>query len=307
MVDFNGPKSSVIIMITAAGYEAVVIRPLIESIERCSPSARVVVFVDRIRPTVRSLIAQTSLRIDLVPFPFYYRWFHGLFKNRYRFSTLVASFIACFRNKTIWKLLAEILQHPATYRFIAYRKWINRNLIDQDIVWMIDARDVLITDDLTKVDVCRVVVGEELNFVKDEIMNLSWLILAGYEISRVADISRQKIICSGVVGGVVFEVKRFLETYEAEVIDHIGVIANRFGGDQPVVMMLARTGSNSYSFDVQPYESSILVNLGTSAYGNQLPSWVEAPTGGSPLPKIIHQYDRIPEVKEFLKAKHGLG
>jgi hypothetical protein len=199
------------------------------------------------------------------------------------------------------------LQHPATYRFIAYKKWINKNLGDLDIVWMLDARDVLITGDLSKLIVSRVTVGEELTFVKDEIMNLSWLFLAGYELTRIVEVSKQKIVCSGLIGGVVSELKGFLECYEMEILNHIGPIANRFGGDQPVVMMLARTKSDSYLCDVQPYESSVLVNLGTTGYGDGLPSWVGSERSVSPMPTIIHQYDRINEVREYLKAKHDLG
>ncbi len=299
--------SNVYVLMTAAGYEADVIRPLIRSLVKNSPGVQVVIFVDKVRKSVRQLLSESPIRIELVKFPLHYRLAQRVFEKRFRLSALAAALLNCLPKWRCLAIPAHCVFHPASYRFIAYRDWIRVKLRSEERVWMLDSRDVLITSDLSKVGVKEVTVGEEHCLLRDEPTNLAWLFQAGYEVAKVAAMGRNKIICSGVVGGQVSEIQPFLDCYEADLIERIGPIANRFGFDQAVVMALARTKSESYSVDIQPYESSYLVNLGSSGYGDTLPAWVQGDGADASIPTIVHQYDRIPEVKEFMKARYDLG
>jgi hypothetical protein len=306
-VNLRSGASDVYVLMTAAGYEADVIRPLIRSLVSNSPSVRVVIFVDRIRQSVRQLVSESSIKIELVRFPLHYRLAQRIFRNRFRLSALAAAFINCLPRWRWLSIAASCVSHPASYRFIAYRNWIRARLHPDDRVWMLDSRDVLITRDLSMVNVKQVTVGEEHCLLGDEPTNLAWLFQAGYDVSTVTEIADKKIICSGVVGGQVSELERFLNCYESELIKRIGPIANRFGFDQAIVMALARASDTSYSVDIQPYESPYLVNLGSSGYGDTIPAWVRGDGSEVDIPTIVHQYDRIPEVTEFMKARFDLG
>ncbi len=296
--------SNVYVLMTAAGYEADVIRPLIRSLVENSPGVQVVIFVDKVRESVLQLLSESPIKIEVVRFPLYYRLAQKVFKTRFRLSALAAAFINCLPRWQWLSIFAHCVVHPATYRFIAYRNWMRCNLHSDDRVWMLDSRDVLITSDVSKLNVKQVTVGEEYLLLRDELTNLAWLFNAGFDVGLMVN---KRIICAGVVGGQVSELIPFFDCYEAELVGRIGPIANRFGFCQAIVMALARTESESYSVDIQPYESPYLVNLGSSGYGDTLPAWAQRDGSDAAIPTIVHQYDRIPEVKEFMKARYDLG
>ena len=295
------PKRTVILT-TAMGYSADIVSPLLSSIERFSPEADVVLFVDETQRDMLALIGGLKINITIIGLKTWRRTFREICGKRYKLANAASAMVAMIPlSWNVRHIAAKLLLHPCTLRYLLYAQWLRRNSDQYDQVFMIDARDVMVLGDLTKLTLKSVTLAEESLCVHEEPMNLSWLYGIGNQPIQTFNILRYKIICSGVIAAPIPDGIEFLEDYSSHVIARIAEIGNRYALDQAVVNWLLRTTNWSQRANVLPFKNEMIMNLGTTSL-REIADWINnGVLQEKNLPLVLHQYDRLPMLDQALR------
>lgn len=287
------------IITAATGYTEANLQIFLDSVERNCSNTKVFLIVFRQdRETMNGL----QIKYPFVE-PIYIR------KRYYREATFAYS-LSCFLGinrkdylsiNPLLKFIGRSQLHIALERFFVALQ-ITKSLGDSfSKVLLTDSRDVLLQEDPFSLVHENLVSGIEPATISDCNYNSTWIreVYGNDVLNSMLD---KQMVCAGVTLGSIKEVEKYLMEMCSEMWKYLPQVKTSLGSDQAIHNYLIY--HNRIVPDLVDNRSGFIATLCLEDPGNIL---TDSASGSvmvcGKYPAIVHQYDRHPDLLEFLKSQ----
>ena len=286
------------------GYSFEQLRPFVASLKCTTFVGDLVLLWNNLGP--ETLAALGAHGVKLVHFE--YRG-SGSLNSWSRFWPVLAPIVRLCKGSDLARKIFKSILPLQSARFLAYRDFISAHSGEYNNVLITDVRDVFFQADPFYGFNGGLMVFEENGMVQladEKLYNAKWVEeLFGTE--ALAQIGRFPILCSGTIIGEAGAMIRYLIEFERLLCDAQNLGTG--GSDQGLHNYLCRSKTAQWIQIAKNGEGPILTMVPTLRQGvdfNVSDSGLVLNSAGSPV-KLLHQYDRHPELATRLIRKLGFG